>query len=218
MNPYTAISGDDAEFYRAQCSSTQNTLTPVNVTSTSPCPTTDYVVWTGPLPGDSEASALTRVNDGVALFKQAGLTVPSVWVTPHYFASVPDYQAIDSAFPMRYERDSFPSGLITLNGTLNYSNAFGQFFPYLVHDVYGETVVPENLGDYEATAQNGNPPRVEADIMNEAKVNLAMTQGVASFFYDANDNPLANFETIVTDIKNLGYTFVGISSPSLGGS
>ncbi len=217
-NPYTGISGDDAEFYRAQCSTTQEPpYNFVTVTATSPCPTTDYIAWTGPLPGDSEAWALGRVNDAVALFKQAGLGQPPDWVTPHYFASVPDYEAIDSVYPVRYDRETFPSGLITGN-PLNYGQTMSQFFPYVAHDVYGAEEIPENLGDYEPTAQNGNPARTEQDIINAAKVNLAVKQGVASFFYDAQDNPLANLETIVTGIKALGYTFVGPTDPSLPGA
>jgi hypothetical protein len=38
-------------------------------------------------------------------------------------------------------------------------------------------------------------------------VNLAVTQGVASFFYDPNE-PLSDLQQIVTGIKALGYTFV----------
>jgi uncharacterized protein YdaL len=214
FNPYSGISGDDAEFYRAQCSSTQGTLTAVTVTATAPCPSTDFIVWTGPLPGDSQASALSRVNSAISLFNAAGLGKPPVWITPHYFASVPDYQAIGSKYPVRYDREVFPSGLLT-GATLDYSRTISQFFPYVVHDVYGAEILPENLGDYEPTAQNGNPPRLEADIINEAKVNLAVRQGFASFFYDINDNPLANLETIVNGIKNLGYTFVGPTDPNL---
>jgi uncharacterized protein YdaL len=217
MNPYNGISGDDAEFYRAQCSTTNTApYAFVNVTPGSPCPATAFVTWTGPLPGDSQAMALSRVNAGVSLFKQAGLSPPSVWITPHYFASVPDYQAIGSVFSKRYEREVFPSGLLTGNG-LNYSRTISQFFPYVVHDVYGSQIIPENLGDYEATAQNGNAPRLEADLIHEAQVNLAVKQGVASFFYDANNNPLANFQTILSGIKGLGYKFVGPTDPTLPG-
>lgn len=215
-NPYSGISGDDAEFYRAQCSTTQEPpYNFVTVTATSPCPSTDFIAWTGPLPGDTEAWALGRVNNAISLFQQAGLGKPPDWVTPHYFASVPDYDAIDSQYSVRYDRETFPSGLLTGNA-LNYGETISQFFPYVVHDVYGEEEIPENLGDYEPTAQNGNPPRLEADIINEAKLNLAVRQGVASFFYDANDNPLANLETIVAGIKALGYTFVAPTSLSGG--
>ena len=77
----------------------------------------------------------------------------------------------------------------------------------MVHDVYGEKVIPENLGDYEPTASNNNPPRTPADIIHNAQVNLAVTQGVASFFFDPS-NPLTDLQQIVTGIKGLGYTFV----------
>ena len=240
-NPYTGISGDDAEFYRAQCSTTQNApYNFVTVTATSPCPNTDFIAWTGPLPGDSEAWALGHVNTAISLFEQAGLGKPPDWITPHYFASVPDYQAIDSQYSVRYDRETFPSGLLTGNA-LDYTKTISQFFPYVVHDVYGDTELPENLGDYEPTAQNGNPPRLAQDIINEAQDNLAVRQGFASFFYDSNDNAtdagnssaiascmgaalttaacqtsMANLETIVSGIKALGYTFVAPTSVSGG--
>jgi uncharacterized protein YdaL len=241
-NPYTGISGDDAEFYQAICSSTQGYPgTPVTVTASSPCPNTDYIVWEGPLPGDSEAWALGRVDDAISLFDQAGLGKPPDWVTPHYFASVPDYQAIDSQYSVRYDRETFPSGLLT-GKPLDYSRTISQFFPYVVHDVYGAEELPENLGDYEPTAQNGNPPRTAQDIVNEAQNNLAVRQGFASFFYDSNDDAtdagtsstiascmgaaltttacqtsMANLETAVAGIKALGYTFVGATNPTVTG-
>jgi uncharacterized protein YdaL len=202
-NPYDGVSGDDAEFYLAQCTTTQSPP----YTVVAPCQNTDYVTWEGPVPGDSQAWALSRVQAGQALFTAAGLPAPKVWVTPHYFASAADYAAIDSVIPVRYERDVFPGGLLT-GGTLDYSHIFGQFFPYEVTDAYGERIVPENLGDDEPTEVNNNPPRTPADIIANAKVNLAVTQGTASFFFDPS-LPLTDLETIVAGIKALGYTFVG---------
>ncbi len=205
-NPYTGVSGDDAEFYRAQCSSTQNP--PYNFQD--PCPNSDWVIWTGPLPNDSSSWAAGRVHAGQSLFKQAGLSTPSVWVTPHYFASVADYTAIDSVFNTRWERDVFFGGQLT-GGTPDTSHVFGQFFPYSVQDIYGARIIPENLGDYEATAQNNHPARLPADIIHNAQVNLAVTQGVASFFFNPED-PLTDLQQIVSGIKGLGYTFVSASS------
>jgi uncharacterized protein YdaL len=212
-NPYNGVSGDDAEFFRAQCSTTQNP--PYNFQS--PCQNADWVIWTGPLPGDSSAAAAARVTAGQQLFTQAGLPVPSVWVTPHYFASAADYAAIDSKVATRYDRDVFASGQLS-GQPLNYSRLFGQFFPYVVHDVYGEKVLPENLGDYEPTTSNNNPPRLPSDIIHNAQVNLAVTQSVASFFFDpsADPNPSDSspFGLTVNGIKNLGYTYVkGTSLP-----
>jgi len=203
-NPYDGVSGDDAEFFRAQCSTTQNP--PYNFEA--PCQNTDWVIWTGPLPGDSQSSAAGRAQSAKALFTQAGLAAPSVWVTPHYFASAADYAGIDSVYPTRFEREIFASG--QLSGTPDYTRIFGQFFPYQAHDVYGETVIPENLGDYEPTAANNNPPRTPADIIHNAQLNLAVTQGVASTFFNPGD-PISALKQIVTGIKNLGYTFVSTS-------
>jgi len=204
-NPYTAVSGDDAEFYRAECSTTSSP--PYSFESTTPgsCKNTDTVVWAGPLPGDSQTWAASRVSAGQSILKQAGLTA-SDWVTPHYFASAADYAAIDAQYKLGYERRTYVSGLLS-GQPLNYSETFGQFFPYSVNDVYGERVIPENLGDYEPTALNGNAVRTAQNIINEAQQNLAVTQGNASFFYNPNDG-LSNLQTIVSGIQKLGYTFV----------
>ena len=204
-NPYNGVTGDDAEFYRAQCSTTQQPP----YTFDSPCQNTDYIVWTGPLPGDSAAWAAARATAGRLLFAQAGLSQPAIWETPHYFASAADYMGIDTVYSTRYEREIFPSGL--LGGTLDYTHIFGQFFPYVVHDVYGEKVIPENLGNYEPLPVNNNAPRLPADIIHNAQVNLAVTQGVASFFFHPT-YPLSDLQQIVAGIKALGYTFVGPTS------
>lgn len=204
-NPYDGVTGDDAEFYRAQCSATQ---TPPYGFDTL-CTNSDYVVWTGPLPGDSAAWAAARVMAGRTLFARAGLSQPTIWETPHYFASAADYQGIDGLYATRYEREIFPSGLP--GGSLDYGHIFGQFFPYVVHDTYGEKVIPENLGNYEPAASNNNPPRLPADIIGNAQVNLAVTQGVASFFFHPT-YPLADLQQIVAGIKNLGDTFVSPAS------
>ena len=201
-NPYDGVSGDDAEFYRAQCATTQNPP----YTFQAPCSNTDWVTWEGPLSGDSQSWALSRVQAGQALFTAAGLTPPTVWVTPHYFASAADYAAIDSVMKYRYERDLFETGDLS-GATLNYSQIFGQFFPYTVTDVFGEQMIPENLGDDEPTEVNNNPPRTPADIIANAQVNLAVTQSTASFFFDPS-LPITDLETIVSGIKSLGYTFV----------
>jgi uncharacterized protein YdaL len=202
-NPFSGVTGDDFEFYRAQCSTTANPP----YTFVAPCTDSDFVIEEGPVPGDSQVSAAGRVTIGRALFKTVGLPTPKLWTTPHYAASVPDYAGIGQTYPTRYEAELFFGGQLT-GGAINYSRAFGQFFPYEVHDLYGTTIVPENLGDYEPTAQFGNPPRLGQDIINEAQQNLAVTQGVASFFIHPDDDPLSVLQQVVTGIKALGYTFV----------
>ena len=205
-NPYDAVSGNDAEFYTAQCATTPNPPYTVD----APCQNSDWVIWRGPVPGDSGSWALGRIQAGQALFAAAGLTPPAIWVTPHYFASVADYRAINSVVKTRYEREIFASGQLS-GQPLNYGEIFGQFFPYQVHDVYGEQIIPENLGDYEPAASNNNPARTAADIVANARVNLAVTQGTASFFFNPSD-PLSQLQAIVSGIKSLGYTFVSPTS------
>jgi uncharacterized protein YdaL len=202
-NPFSGVTGDDFEFYRAQCSTTS--AAPYNFVT--PCADSDFVIEEGPLPGDSQSWAAGRVSIGRALFTAAGLSAPTIWTTPHYAASAPDYAGIDQTYSVRYEEELFFGGQLT-GQPINYSHVFGQFFPYEVHDVYGTTIVPENLGDYEPIAEFGNPPRTAQDIINEAQLNLAVTQGVASFFIHPDDDPLSVLQQVVTGIKKLGYTFV----------
>jgi uncharacterized protein YdaL len=202
-NPFTGVTGDDFEFFRTQCSTTATP--PYNFEA--PCASTDSVIQEGPLPGDSQSFAAGRTTTGRALFRSAGLPTPTIWTTPQYSASAADYAGIGQTYSTRYEQELFFGGLLT-GGAINYSHVFGQFFPYEVHDVYGSTIVPENLGDYEPTALFGNPARSAQDIINEAQQNLAVTQGVASFFIHSDDDPLSVLQQVVTGIKALGYTFV----------
>jgi len=187
-NPYDGVSGDDAEFYLASVNSS------------------NMVTWNGPIPGDSTSWAQGRVNSAISEFKAAGLTPPNFWVTPHYFATDVDYRAIATGFPERYESSVYYYGTLSKQ-TVNYSELIGEFFPYQVQDVYGTTVYPENLGDYEPVSLNGNPVRTAADLINEAQLNLAVRDGYASFFYDPT-NGTSVLGQIISGIKGKGYTFV----------
>jgi uncharacterized protein YdaL len=202
-NPFDGVTADDFEFYRAECATT---LT-APYTYQAPCPNTDYVIESGPVPGDSQAWALSRVETGRTLFSLAGLPQPTIWETPHYAASAADYAAIAQVYKVKYEQELFFGGELT-GTTINYSHVFGQFFPYEVHDLYGDTVIPENLGDYEPTELNNNPPRTAQGIIDEAEQNTAVTQGVASFFIHSDYDPLSVLEQIVQGIEADGYTFV----------
>jgi uncharacterized protein YdaL len=202
-NPFSGVTGDDFEFYRAQCASTQT----APYTFQAPCPNSDYVVETGPVPGDSQLAATTRVLTGKTVFTLAGLPSPSIWTTPHYAASAADYAGISTLYSTRYEQELFFGGQLA-GGPVDYAHVFGQFFPYEVHDLYGTTIIPENMGDYEAAQQNNNPPRTAPDLISEAQLNTAVTQGVASFFIHPDYDPLAVLEQIVQGIKAQGYTFV----------
>ena len=180
------------------------------ITSRRPCQNNDWVIWTGPLPGDSQSWAAGRAQAAQPLFTQAGLPTPRFGSLPITLRQRPTTLGSTVSIRRDIEREIFASGQLS-GQPLDYSRIFGQFFPYVVHDVYGEKVIPENLGDDEPTAENNNPPRTPADIIHNAQVNLAVTQGVASFFFNPDD-PLSDLQQIVTGIKNLGYTFVSPSS------
>ncbi|GAA0662811.1 polysaccharide deacetylase family protein [Kitasatospora atroaurantiaca] len=205
-NPYDGVSGDDFEFYRAQCSTTRTPPYHFEV----PCQNTDWVIHQGPVPEDSAAWAQSRVTASSNEFKAAGLTPPTIFEFPHYAGSATDYKTFEPLFKARYERSLYFGGQLN-GGPIDYGLLIGQFFPYLVHDVYGETVLPENLGNYEPTASNNNPPRSPADMINSAKLNLTVRDGFASFFYHPYYGLNALKQT-VTGIKALGYTFVSPAS------
>ena len=68
----------------------------------------------------------------------------------------PTMPASNSVYATRYERELFVSGQLN-GGPLDYSRIVGQFFPYVVNDVYGEKIIPEDLGNYEPTTEKQQP-------------------------------------------------------------
>ncbi|KUN19206.1 hypothetical protein AQJ23_38380 [Streptomyces antibioticus] len=191
-NPYDGVTGDDFEFYRAHVDASDN------------------VVYDGPVAEDSTVWAQGRVTSALAAFAAVGLPKPTLWTTPHYAGSATDYKAISANFSARLERSLYFSG--TLSGNSAGPNVFiGQFFPYVVKDVYGTKVLPENIGNYEPDAFNNHPPRLPADLIASAKANLAVRDGFASFFYHPY-YPTQPLKDTVNGIKALGYTFVSPTS------
>ncbi|OXY91230.1 hypothetical protein BEK98_31490 [Streptomyces diastatochromogenes] len=187
-NPYNGVTGDDFEFYRAHIDAANN------------------VVHDGPVAEDSALWAQTRVTSALTQFTLAGLPRPTLWTTPHYAGSAADYKVFGANFSARLERSLYFAG--TLSGASADPNRFiGQFFPYVVKDVYGTKVLPENIGNYEPEAYNNHPARLPADLIASAKANLAVRDGVASFFYHPY-YPVQPLKDTIDGIKALGYTFV----------
>ena len=187
-NPYDGASGNDFEFYTAHVDSA------------------DRVIYDGPVKEDSVTWATARMVASGALFAAAGLGTPKIFEFPHYAASPADYQAAHNLFGKRYERGLYFPGVLT-GGSYDYGRQFGQFFPYLVRDVYGSAVVPENIGNVEPEAYNTHPVRLPADLIASARRNLVVRDGVASFFY----HPYLGVDflkELVPGIIETGYTFV----------
>ena len=194
-NPYNGVTGDDFEFYRIALDANNQT------------------VYANPVPEDSRRWAADRVSQGISELKKCGLTAVA-WETPHYAASAVDYQAFASKFPLTIQRVIYfdlkiPASGFKGDGDPTYFG--GQFFPYVINrDLYGQKVLPENLGSYEPDPWEGYRMWLVADILRCAEKNTAMRDAWASFyfhpFYD-----IENLQQIVEGIQAMGYTFVPIS-------
>ncbi|AHH99348.1 DUF2334 domain-containing protein [Kutzneria albida] len=200
-NPYSGVSGDDFEFYRAHIDSANN------------------VVYDGPPAEDSALWAQSRMTMGKLNFTLAGLPTPTVFEPPHYAASAVDYQVVASNFAARYDRGLYfggwcPNGSCG-SGTPDYSKLYGQYFPFLVRDIYGSPVIPEQLGNVEPVPYNNHPARLPADILATAQSTSVVTDTVQSFFYHPYLGT-SYLRQIVTGLQGMGYGFVTASAVAAG--
>jgi uncharacterized protein YdaL len=187
-NPYDGVSASDFEFWTAHVDPQ------------------DRVVLAGPVPGDSADWARERVELGLREFAAAGLPRPRVFEYPHYVGSAVDSAAIAALVPTAYHRGFYFAG--TLGGEPDLARGFGQYFPYVVRDVYGWEVLPENLGNYQPVAYNAGVPVVLVDdLVAYARANRVVRDGFASFFFHPFFD-VAILEEIVRGIQGEGYTFV----------
>jgi uncharacterized protein YdaL len=187
-NPYNGVTGDDFELYRVSEAADHS------------------LVFEGPVAEDSQSWALGRIDAAAAEFRAAGLAIPQVYVTPHYTASVADYLATAQRFGTRWERTLYFGGTLS-GGTLNYGRVIGQMFPFVVRDVYGTVVLPENVGNYEPEPFYTYPVHTVADILSAADANEAVRDGFASVYYHAF-NGVAPLAEIVSGLQARGWTFV----------
>jgi uncharacterized protein YdaL len=192
-NPYNAVSGDDTEFYRV----TEN-----------PDHTINFV---GPVPEDtSPAWTDGRVSEANAEFAASGISAPTIFEFPHYTGSNNAYRGAAARFPARWERSLYFSRTLA-GGTVDHSRFIGQMFPYDVRDIYGDIVLPENLGNYEPEPFFIYPPRSVAQILADADRNLVIRDGFASFYFHPFFQ-LSALKQLVDGIKRRGYTFVDPAS------
>jgi uncharacterized protein YdaL len=191
-NPYNAVSGDDFEFYRV----TEN-----------PDHTLNFV---GPLPEDSTTFALSRVSGAAQEFRSVGLAAPAIFEFPHYTASATDYKAIAMAFATRYERALYFRGLLS-GGPIDSTRLAGQRFSFVVRDVYGTKVIPENLGSVEPEPFFIFPTRFPADILGDAQRVRVVRDGFASFYFHPFLS-LSYLKDIVEGLLASDWTFVSPTS------
>jgi len=194
-NPYNGVTGDDFEFYRVELDEDSAT------------------VYAGPIPEDSKRWVSSRIADGLAELKDCNLK-PVAWETPHYAASATDYKVFASKFPLTIQRVLYfdlriPASGFKGDGPPSYFG--GQFFPYVIEsDIYGQKVIPENLGNYEPDPWEGYRMWLVDDVLRCAEKNSVLRDAWASFyfhpFYD-----IEKLKEIVEGIQYMGYTFVPLS-------
>ncbi|MET8761408.1 polysaccharide deacetylase family protein [Lentzea sp. NPDC004782] len=200
-NPYDGRSGNDFEFYTAHIDANNN------------------VIYDGPVPGDSTSYAQGRVNSASSAFALAGFARPAIFEPPHYAASAADYEVFQQNFGKRYDRGLYFAGYCPGGacgtGTPQYDKIYGQYFPYLVRDIYGSVVAPEAVGNVEPEPFNNHPARLPADLIKTANQLKVVDDGVASFFY----HPYLGtgyLKQTVDGLRAAGYTFVSVGTVMAG--
>lgn len=200
-NPYSGVSADDFEFYRAHISSD------------------NYVIYDTPVTEDSALWAQGRLVNGLKEFAAAGFLAPTIFEPPHYAASAIDYQVFQSQFGVRYDRGLYAAGWcpngVCGTGTPDYTKIYGQYFPFLVRDIYGSVVIGEQLGNVETQEFNHNPPRFPADILYSAQRNVVVQDSVQSFFFHPYLS-ISYLKQIVEGLQSMGYTFVPANTVKQG--
>jgi len=188
-NPFTAVTGDDYEFFRVTYDAQTNIV--------------DYM----PVPEDAKPWVQNRLNSGLQEFRQSGLTAVA-WETPHYAASALDYPIFAATFPLTYQRVLYFDSTET--------HPAGQFFPYPIEkDFYGQKILPENLGNIDPSWWFTYAPRLPSDLLRAAQKNRVIRDGWASaFFHPYLD--LAYLQELVSGVKALGFAYAPLTdSPPL---
>ncbi len=161
----------------------------------------DFEFWdeagNRPIKDDNASYVQQKLETGVEELMRNGV-YPLAWETPHYGASDIDYGAIAKVFSTAIEQR------IVMND-LDYS----QFFPYLIkQDMYGQEIIPENLG-YVPLGTSKQEEQAVKDIIDGARENLYVRDGYATAFIHPF-MPLDLLKEIVDGIRDLGYTYIDL--------
>ena len=202
-NPWSAVSGDDFEFWD--------------------------IVNNRPLPKDALRDWRSYVDAGVKELAGSGYSA-FAFEAPHYRASPRAYRAVAERFRVSYERAYYytsESPVLDPNAASR-DFAVGQFFPYPIkRDWYGRKVLPENLGNIEydisAIDPSSNLSYGWEELARNAEVLHAVVRdGTASFFFhpfwlgtfarpDGTVYPidaLGDLRRLLSAINALGFRFV----------
>ncbi|WP_439893230.1 DUF2334 domain-containing protein (plasmid) [Ralstonia sp. 25C] len=190
----------------------------------------DFEFWLAtqnrPVNEDSTQWAAGRLSSGLLELQLNGY-FPFAWEAPHYQSSPLAMKAVPQYFKNTYQRVVYytSDNPQTLNAaTAGHDFSVGQFFPYIIQkDYYNQRIIPENLGNVEYNICNIDPSScltyTAQDILTNANYALVVRDGFASFFFhpfwlepEIGTPGYADFQTIITGITSLGYTWADAST------
>ncbi len=190
----------------------------------------DFEFWLAtqnrPVNEDSTQWAAGRLSSGLLELQLNGY-FPFAWEAPHYQSSPLAIKAVPQYFKNTYQRVVYytSDNPQTLNAaTPGHDYSVGQFFPYIIQkDYYKQRIIPENLGNVEYNICNIDPSScltyTAQDILTNANYALVVRDGFASFFFhpfwlepELGTPGYADFQTIITGITSLGYTWADAST------
>lgn len=157
----------------------------------------DFEFWDDlqdkPLSFETEDWMRKRIELGISECFNNGI-YPVAWESPHYGSSFLAQRIFKEFFSHVNERRMVLEKLGTQ-----------QYFPYLLTDIHGQKVIPENLGYVSIEAPN--PRR----LVEDAQKMLAVRDGMPSFFFHSFVS-LQHLKTVVEGVKRQGYQFVSLKS------
>lgn len=239
-NPFTGASGDDFEFWNARTNK--------------------------PIAEDSAKYLIDRMFIGYKELSKINIK-PYIWITPHYQSSALDNMLFSYLVPWSMGRVIYQNFILKgplpahtkatwytdadenkQRSRLQYLSKIdlstispwsGQMFPYEIYgDVYGQRLLPENLGNVQPKLNDQVVyPRTADEIIADAKRNLVLRDVWASYFYHpflfqvpdvlnpkhlplgSSYRSLAEFdgdtremERVVNELKKMGYEFINIEN------
>ncbi|KIM03106.1 MAG: hypothetical protein KU29_12745 [Sulfurovum sp. FS06-10] len=192
-NPYNGLSGNDFEFIRVIENADHS------------------YSYLYPVQEDSPQWAKDRIMQGKDILSELGIT-PFAWEPPHYMAGPNQYRGVQEIYPIQYARVLYYPNEES-NDTATKYKSVGQFFPFVIqHDVYGYTIVPENIQNIVHNPNTDYRPLLPSDTIRFAQKLKVVRDGVASFYYHPHLGT-DELKEITDGLKNAGYTFV--PAPSL---
>lgn len=166
----------------------------------------DYEFWDGSLDrkikNDSREYVERKMKMGLdECWKNA--IYPLVWETPHYTASQIDYTVFPEFFSTAMEQR-----LVIDN------SEYSMYFPYIIErDLYGQRILPENLGYIPLNDTAEVEEKAVQDLLKGAEAQLAVRDGFAAAFI----HPFIDLKYMgeyVDGILDLGYTFMNVKEES----